>query len=513
MVALAQRDTARRWASLGWSALLAAVCGAGIVLRVWVYRSSLGVPNSDEAVVGLMARHILHGEIPTFFWGQAYGGSQEALLTVPGFLIAGSGWLALRAVPIVLSGVAALLVWRVGLRTIGEPGARLSAALFWIWPPFLVFQLTHQQGFYGSDVVYCALLLLLGLRMVEQPDRVRVGLFGLVLGLAFWETSQIVPIALCVVAWTAWKEPRVLRNAWLGVALAALGALPWISWNARHDWMSLSLPSGGSSTYLERLRVLFSPVLPMIVGLRAPLSQERLLPAALTLLMYAVVAGLFLYGAVTARRGSSSLLYVSAGAFPFIAALAPQTAATMDPRYLVVLTPVLALLVAQLGRKLGSAALVLALALAVSTITLQRMEPVPPPQPMAPRDIAPLIATLERLGLDRVYAKYWVAYVLDFDTRERIVAVENHFDSVSFRHGEARVPDDPVVRYPPYQARVRDDARHGFVFFRQGIASVPIVEALQTHGYRRYLVGPFVVFAPPAGLAAASGTAPAPPSR
>ena len=87
MVALAQRDTARWRASLVWSGLLAAVCGAGILLRVWVYRSTLGIPDSDEAVVGLMARHILHGQITTFFWGQAYGGSQEALLDgarVPG---------------------------------------------------------------------------------------------------------------------------------------------------------------------------------------------------------------------------------------------------------------------------------------------------------------------------------------------------------------------------------------------------------------------------------------------
>ena len=34
-----------------------------------------------------MVRHILHGELTTFFWGQAYGGSQEALLTAPVFAV------------------------------------------------------------------------------------------------------------------------------------------------------------------------------------------------------------------------------------------------------------------------------------------------------------------------------------------------------------------------------------------------------------------------------------------
>ena len=34
-----------------------------------------------------MARHILHGQFTTFFWGQGYGGSQEALLTAPIFAV------------------------------------------------------------------------------------------------------------------------------------------------------------------------------------------------------------------------------------------------------------------------------------------------------------------------------------------------------------------------------------------------------------------------------------------
>src|SRR5207247_4968130 len=95
----------------------------GVALRVWTYRSTLGVPNADEAVVGLMARHVLDGELTTFYWGQAYGGSQEALLTAPVFWVVGSSWLALRAIPLALDVVAVFLVWRVGRKTIGERAA------------------------------------------------------------------------------------------------------------------------------------------------------------------------------------------------------------------------------------------------------------------------------------------------------------------------------------------------------------------------------------------------------
>ena len=37
-----------------------------------------------------------------------------------------------------------------------------------------------------------------------------------------------------------------------------------------------------------------------------------------------------------------------------------------------------------------------------------------------PRDFGPLIRTLDRLGIKRVYASYWIAYRIDYETGERI---------------------------------------------------------------------------------------------
>ena len=187
-----------------WLILIAAAFVSGIALRVWVYRSALGIPDSDEAVVGLMALHLLDGEWTTFFWGQSFGGSQEAVLTAPLLWAFGPSWLALRVVPIALTAVTALVVWRVGRRTIGEPAAVVAGCLVWIWPPFLVHRLTHQFGFYAGGVLYSALLLFLALRLVERPSRTRAGLFGLTLGLALWQSAQVL-VAVGVIAWTIWR--------------------------------------------------------------------------------------------------------------------------------------------------------------------------------------------------------------------------------------------------------------------------------------------------------------------
>ncbi len=488
----------RRLAVSRWGVAFALTGVAGIVLRIWVYRSVLGTPNSDEALVGLVARHALHGEFTTFFWSMPYGGTQEPLLTVPVFFVFGSSWLALRIVPIALSAVAALLVWRVGRRTIGEPAAAVAGALFWIWPGYNLIQLTHQQGFYGSDVTYCALLLLLALRTVERPDRVRVGLFGLVLGLAFWQTAQVVPIALPVIAWTIWKQPRCLRQLWVALPLAAVGAMPWIVWNVGHNWRSLDVSYGVASSYWHRLRIFASPLMPMTVGLRQPFSQVRILPAALTYLIYAILAVLFVYGAVRTRRGNASILYFVAVVFPFVYAISQWTIESSDPRYLVVLTPVLALLLAQVATRYSRAVAVIAVAAVISVVILHKVEAAArhPALATPPADLRPLIATLNRLGIDRVYSSYWIAYRLAFETQERIIAVKNDFTGVTWDGKQAEPTLGAFIRYPPYERAVRAGL-HAFVFFRDTLASVPIVPQLERYGYRRYPVGSLVVYALP----------------
>jgi 4-amino-4-deoxy-L-arabinose transferase-like glycosyltransferase len=478
----------------------ALVAAAGIALRVWIYRGALGVPDSDEAIVGLMALQAMHGHLTNFYWGQGYGGPQEALLTVPVFWLFGVSWAALRLVPILISAAAALVLWRAGRRLFGEPAGAVAGALLWVWPPFALFKLTHQFGFYASGVFYCSLLLLLALRVVERPDRVRVGVFALVCGLAFWQTVQIVPIAAVLIVWIVWRRPRALRHAWVALAAGLLGALPWIAWNIAHDGASFAIPYG-QFPYPHRLRLFFSPVLPMTLGLRVPFSQQAVPPSALVYPALALIVGLFGYGAWRARRSNAAVLYAIVAVFPFLYALSPLTSDSLEPRYTVVLSPILVLLVAQLATDYPRALLVLLAGCAVSFVVVDRMNTyfrtTPAPYPTAPRDLRPLVATLDRLHLDHVYADYWLAYVLDFDTHERIVAAQSRFGGVRFRGPNAIVSHDPVINWEAYEKEVGAAPRTGLVFFRPAVARTPLVKTIEQHGYRRTDVGPFVVFAPP----------------
>jgi Dolichyl-phosphate-mannose-protein mannosyltransferase len=487
--------------------LIALAVVAGIVLRVVLYRSTLGDSDSDEAILGLMTQQAVHGHVTTFQWGEAYGGSQEVILTAPLFWIFGQSLLALRIVPVLLCAVAAGLVWRVGRRTIGEPAALVAAALFWLWPPVAVYETSRQAGFYGSNVVYAALILLLALDLRERPGTARVALFGLVAGLGCWQTSQVVPVALTSVVWLVWQRPGLLRVGWAGAAAAVVGVLPWIVWNAGHGWGSLHLNPGADFSYVHRLRLFVSPIFPNALGLRVTYTEAWIVPKLLGAALYAALVALFLYGAYRARRNPPLLLlYLTAAAFPFLYALSPKATLVNDPRYVVVLAPCLALLLAQLAHTPIRAAALLTLALTASAVGLHSADTwlhhggQPQQFPLTPRSITPLIETLDRLRVDHVFTNYWIAYRLDFDSHQHIVAVENGFDSLVASGGDVLPGPDPRVRYKPYDREVRA-ARHGFVFFESLLPRAGELATLTAHGYTRHVVQEFVVYAPPrAGL-------------
>src|SRR5436190_23495251 len=92
---------------------LAGLLLVGLGVRLAVIASPLGEIDGDEAVVGLMARHIAFvGERPVFYWGQPYLGSLEAFTAAPFFRLFDSSTLLLKLVPttyslgfVVLSGL------------------------------------------------------------------------------------------------------------------------------------------------------------------------------------------------------------------------------------------------------------------------------------------------------------------------------------------------------------------------------------------------------------------------
>ena len=457
--------------------VLVAAIVAGLALRAWLLTTSLGTLDADEAVWGLMARHVLDGELSTFYWGQPYGGTLEVFLTAPVFAVFGSSTLALKLVPAALFAFAAVLVWRVGRRTVGEPAARVAAVLFWIWPSYEVWKSMRAHGFYGSALVLSLLALLLVLRLRDQPSRWDAAALGLVLGLGWWQTPQFALVAAPAVLWLLVVRRHSLVGFWPALPAAVLGALCWLVANVRHDWYSFDYAPGGG-TYFSRFRGFFTATLPMALDLRVPFALEWALGAVLSGLLLVVALGWVAYLVLRLREQLGPLVVVVL-AFPFLYAASSFTWLVEEPRYLVLLTPVLALLVAAALRRPPFAAVALAAAFALSLTGLVRIEDAPRYQTRTghvdvPDDLGPVLDALDARGDRTVRADYWVAERITFESRERIVA-NSH-------------------RYPPFTARVEASPDPPQVFVAGTPAERRARSRLVAAGYDRAVIGGFALY-------------------
>ena len=292
---------------------------------------------------------------------------------------------------------------------------------------------------------------------------------GLVLGLAAWQTWQLVPIVVPALLWLVWRRPAVLRLTRSVVLGLVIGALPAIVSNLRHDgWSRFTAPGG--ERIPSRLQGFFTATLPEQLGLRVPFTLEWLVPRPLAgLVLAAAVVGALVLG-WRHRATPVGLLVAVAAGFPLLYALSPYTWYVDEPRYLVVLAPVVALLVAQPLRRPAVAAasdLVVAVGLSIAGFAAmdsngafaRRNGDV-----TAVADLAPLVKALDDRGVRAAYSEFWLAYRLTLASGERIVVVprgDSHYPPYLHRVEGTRLPAVRVLcrlgrgdRGPTGRARV-----------------------------------------------------------
>lgn len=175
--------------------------------------------DSDEAIVGLMAKHLSEGRaFPLFFYGQHYMLGVESWLAVPWFWIAGPTVAALR-VSILTTNLAIVTLLVIGLHKHGSlrPLLAVAATVFFAFaPPSTTSDLMDAQG--GNIEQFLWVLVLWFVRA-------RPLVFGAVLAIGFLNrefTIYAVPVLLAgqLFARTLFKAASL--RAWLFVAVTFL---------------------------------------------------------------------------------------------------------------------------------------------------------------------------------------------------------------------------------------------------------------------------------------------------
>lgn len=449
--------------------------------------------NADEAIVGLMGRHILDGMRPIFFYGQAYMGALDAYLVAIGFRIFGSDVWVIRLVQTLLFLGISITTIQLSLRLHDNKRAALLSALLLAIPTvnFMLYT-TVSLGGYGEALLIGNLLLLTTLTLMGTTKLRRYYLiWGVLAGVGFWAFGLTViyvfPCAVLLVASFMRNSRAGLPWKNLGVLCTGLviGSIPLLIWVANNELGVLlqelfgSAIVGASSTnYLRAIGlhlqnfVVFGPT--VILGFRAPWSTE---PLALPLLPFALLFWFAVLVHIILRQRRSlgiEVLSLMGGVTLLLLVGFIVTPFGADPsgRYFLPLVIPLVILAGDFVFhpmvNLGKTArwILLAGVLGFNLCSTWQAASAQPDRistqfdPVARVDhsqIDALIEFLESQGETRGYTNYWVAYPLAFHSDEALIfypALPYHLD---FRY----TPRDN--RYPEYQTMVNQSERVAFI--------------------------------------------------
>lgn len=251
---------------------------AALAIRLDLLIANNFVIDADEAIVGLMAKHILEGRgIPTFYYGQHYMGSFEALLVSGVFALFGISSVGLKLVPLIFSLILVVIVYQLGLELGKRSIARVAALLIAIPPSALVDWSSKARGGFIEVVVIGAISFLVLSRWLKS-DCSKAGplfLLGGILGLGWWINNQVIyfilPSGFFVLCRILSSSKRILLDLPKGIIFGFLGfflgGLPFWLYNFEHHFASFGMLGGASSKDLpEHLTGLYEKALPIIFG-------------------------------------------------------------------------------------------------------------------------------------------------------------------------------------------------------------------------------------------------------
>ncbi|MEN6435749.1 MAG: glycosyltransferase family 39 protein [Anaerolineaceae bacterium] len=252
--------------------------------------------NSDEAIVGLMAKHILEGERPTFFYGQAYMGSLDAWLVSAGFAIFGTKVWVIRLVQIILYMATVALTMYLVKKCTGSPIPALISGILMAFPPVnTTLYTTVSLGGYGETLLLGTLLMVILIRYrnerISDKEKLFLGFgIGAISGFGFWINGLSLVYSIPIFGFFLWdglvknKKIRVSRQSIIHLLVylfgLCAGLLPWIIYVLHTGWQSvlgenlgsaISVNGGGYFiTILEHIRNFLLFGISALLGLRPP---------------------------------------------------------------------------------------------------------------------------------------------------------------------------------------------------------------------------------------------------
>lgn len=407
----------------------------GLALRFYVLSSPLGEIDGDEAVSALVSREVLDGRFTALIPGLKAGGTILAYPRAVVIALFGPSTDAAKLCEVAVFALACVAVWRLGARLFSELHGQVAGLLMWVYPAATVWDSTKVRLYYTPALLFVALAMLFAVR-IHDAERARypdLAAFGALAGLCVWTHPMAMYAFVPTALWLFARRPRLLRFTPLFAVAAIATALPWLVYNARHDWGSLRQPLPPlESTIGQRFEGFFRGLLPRLTGFRhfynGPWFLRPWSYVAFAALGVLAVVGLARW------RGNRTLLLAVAIGYPLLFSIPRNSVFVAEPRYGVPFVPTLAVCAAALvvwaaRSRAAVIAGVLVVATALTALSLHRVaETSGINLVLSPPPTEPVWETVAEQRLDRIYGDYWLAYRMVYEDRRDMLIIPLAYD-------------------------------------------------------------------------------------
>ncbi len=454
--------------------------------------------NSDEAIVGLMARHILDGERPIFYYGQAYMGSFDAWLVSAGFAIFGTKIWVIRAIQILLYLCTITLSMLIVSKVSQSKLAVIVTGILLAFPTVnMTLYTTVSLGGYGESLLIGSILLLLFLiyPKVEISYRSKALLtfsIGILAGFGFWVNSltlvySIPVFVLLIYQWFRWKNVgfqfcKIFKLSLTMMVGLIAGMTPWIYFIFQSGWHTAigeifgSAVAVGNRNFLisiaEHLRNLILFGSTVIFGIRPPwgiqiLAEALMIPAMLVWML------IIYFGLRKSVINSNKIfwkLVASVCMVLFFGFLLTPFGNDPSGRYFLPIYHMMAIgagiVLAALKLKFGYKLVGIAMLVIFNTWGTVQCAIINPPGLTTQFDVVAqidhsydeeLIRFLEDKEEFYGYSNYWIAYPLAFRSDEKLIFVPALPYHLDFRYTKR---DN---RYEPYNELVSSSQKIAYI--------------------------------------------------
>jgi hypothetical protein len=458
--------------------------------------------DSDEAVEGLMARHVGSGELPAFMWGQSYKGVPEVYVAAAAFTLAGASVVVLKATTL-LFFTAFVACYFVLIDELLSRRVAWLASLFLIGcPPVLVYWSLSGSAEIAITLLTGTVLMLASARWKRTRALGALAVACGAVGFGLWVQQFIVYYLVALAAVEGWAGPRSRRwkvlRLFLGLSViyGLLGAIAFFTagfdlpagigvhhpqklW--RFAGVFLAIWAGGRwlETLTNRERIVaaagfaigYGPALafrlktaggglppmsrmdihslPGVLGLTMrgmmPMLSGFAGPSSASLpvpkiLMMLMAAAIVLSYAAPDHARATRIFHLLLISTPLIVLASGSYSDVQRYRYVM---PIFAALPAIYATGVEAAwnwHRPAGMALAGAMLATFALQQMAWSRTLEPdRESRAVLACMDHQGVDRAYADYWLSYKLTFLSGERIIVA----------------PSDGLDRYPAYTALVR----------------------------------------------------------